>query len=324
VIDIPPPIELTPPDLDEHRKGNMGVEYVTTLEGGAPGPHAVITALIHGNELCGAVALDFLLRARFTPRRGRLTLVFANVAAFRTFDPSNPSLSRFLDEDMNRVWSPEVLDGPRTSIELARAREIRPVVEAADFLLDLHSMQYPGEPLTLCGRTKRGRALARALGFPGWVVSDGGHEGGRRLIDHPVFSSPSGAPTALLVECGQHWEAVAALNAIEAVLRFLLHLGMADEAFATPHLGAPARGGQRFVEVTHVVTALTDHFVLETDLDSMDVIGRAGTLIARDGRHEIRTPYDGCVLVMPARRVRRGQTAVRLGRLVPDACRADR
>jgi len=42
----------------------------------------------------------------------------------------------------------------------------------------------------------------------------------------------------------------------------------------------------------------------------------AGTLLARDGAREIRTPYDDCVLVMPTRRPRRGETAVRLGRRV--------
>ncbi|HEY1506592.1 MAG TPA: peptidase M14, partial [Stellaceae bacterium] len=41
---------------------------------------------------------------------------------------------------------------------------------------------------------------------------------------------------------------------------------------------------------------------------------RKGTVIARDGGKEIRTPYDDCVLIMPSRRFARGQTAVRLGR----------
>jgi hypothetical protein len=44
------------------------------------------------------------------------------------------------------------------------------------------------------------------------------------------------------------------------------------------------------------------------------VIPRAGTVIARDGKTDIRTPYDQCVLIMPTRRISRGQTAVRLGR----------
>jgi hypothetical protein len=46
----------------------------------------------------------------------------------------------------------------------------------------------------------------------------------------------------------------------------------------------------------------------------MEVIPKAGTLIANDGKDEIRTPYDDCVLIMPSRRTAVGQTAVRLGR----------
>ena len=42
----------------------------------------------------------------------------------------------------------------------------------------------------------------------------------------------------------------------------------------------------------------------------------SGTLIGRDGDREIRTPYSDCVLIMPTRRPRKGETAVRLGRFV--------
>ena len=49
-------------------------------------------------------------------------------------------------------------------------------------------------------------------------------------------------------------------------------------------------------------------------VEGMMVIGRRDTPIARDGGREIRTPYDDCVLIMPTRRPRKGETAVRLGR----------
>jgi hypothetical protein len=45
-------------------------------------------------------------------------------------------------------------------------------------------------------------------------------------------------------------------------------------------------------------------------------VPRRGTLLARDGGLPVRTPYDECVLIMPTRRPRRGETAVRLGRYV--------
>ncbi|HSK40651.1 MAG TPA: succinylglutamate desuccinylase/aspartoacylase family protein, partial [Arenibaculum sp.] len=239
-------IELTPPDIEPYRRGNTGVDYVTTWTGPGPGPHVVVNALIHGNEPCGAAALDLLLRLGVRPTRGRLTFAFANVAAYRTFDRASPTLARFLDEDMNRLWDPAVLDGARRSIELDRARALRPVYESADYLLDLHSRQDSGEPLTLCGMTVRGRALACAIGYPRWIVADAGHAGGRRLLDHPRFSAPDPAPpvtlpaalpAALLVECGGHRDAKSARVATEVALRFLRHLDMIDPGIVAPFLG---------------------------------------------------------------------------------------
>ena len=49
----------------------------------------------------------------------------------------------------------------------------------------------------------------------------------------------------------------------------------------------------------------------------LEVIPEAGTVIARDGKRAVTTPYDDCVLVMPSLRLKPGQTAVRLGREVP-------
>ena len=46
------------------------------------------------------------------------------------------------------------------------------------------------------------------------------------------------------------------------------------------------------------------------------MIPRKGTEIARDGDQSVRTPYDECVLIMPSRRLTKGQTAVRLGRYI--------
>ncbi|WP_457831950.1 hypothetical protein, partial [Staphylococcus aureus] len=76
------------------------------------------------------------------------------------FDPAEPTASRFVEEDFNRLWDAAVLDGPRHSLELARARSIRRLIEDTDILLDLHSMLWDSEPLLLSGETAKGRALA--------------------------------------------------------------------------------------------------------------------------------------------------------------------
>ncbi|WP_236024645.1 M14 family metallopeptidase [Arenibaculum pallidiluteum] len=312
-----PPVELAPPDITPFRRGNTGTEFATTYDSGVRGPHALINALMHGNELGGAIALDFLHRS-IRPRRGHITLVHANVAAFARFDPRHPARSRFVEEDMNRVWDDAILDGPRRGVELDRARALRPLYAQADALLDLHSMQLPGPPLLLCGRAGRARRLARELGWPGWVVADGGHVAGPRLIDYRPFAAPEEHRTAVLLECGQHWARASALAAIEGSLRFLVQQGVIDAEDAAPHLPAGLSGAdvpRRFVEITEVVTAGAEPFTWTRGFESLELVAAPGTVIGHDGGRPIATPYPDCVLLMPARQPHPGQTAVRLGRL---------
>lgn len=311
------PVELEPPDIARHRTGNRGIDYVTTLESGAPGPHVMLSALVHGNELCGAIALDHLLREGVRPLRGRLTLAFVNVAAFERFDPARPTESRFVDEDFNRVWSLEVLEGRRDSVELRRARALRPLLDEVDLLLDIHSMQHPTEPLMLCGPLAKGRRLARAVGVPAHVVSDAGHAAGTRMRDYEAFADPASPRNALLVECGQHWARGTAEVAIDVALRFLACLEVLDPGFVAERLGGEPPAEQRVIEVTAPVTIETDAFRFAAEYRGLEVIPRAGTVIGWDGEREVRTPYDQCVLVMPSRRLRRGESAVRFGRYLP-------
>ncbi len=309
-------MQLQPIDIERYAQGNTGIGHVWHFAGPVTGPHAAILALIHGNELCGAHALAFLLDHGLRPARGALTLAFANVDAYRAFDPANPGAARCLDEDMNRVWSPDVLDGPRQSRDLARARALRPVLDKVDLLLDLHSMQLDSPPLVLSGPLAKGRTFARTLGVPRHVVADSGHAAGVRLRDYGGFGDPGSQKNALLVECGQHYDPAAADVAIDCCLRLLVALGMLDRAEAMRLRPLPAAAPQQVVEVTEAVTIATDNFAFAGDWTGMEVIPKAGTIIGHDGDRAVVTPYDDCVLVMPSRRQSRGQTAVRLGRLL--------
>ena len=311
-----PPVEVVFPDLGRWAPGSGSLPYVWRFASDRPGPHVVVQALTHGNEVCGAIALDWLLGAGFRPARGTFTAVFANVDAYQLFDPAEPFASRCVDEDFNRLWTDEVLDGPRVSTELARARALRQVYDAADYLLDLHSMTDPCPPLALAGRQRKGLELALALGVPAHIVVDAGHAAGKRLRDYAFFDDPDDPRNALLVECGQHWERAAPEVARQATLRFLRHFGMVEPAFLDEHLDPQPLPPQRAIEVTDVVTIETDGFAFATPATGLDVLPKGGTLLARDGDRDVFTPYDDCVLIMPTRRPRRGETAVRLGRFV--------
>jgi predicted deacylase len=305
-------VRLTAPDISRWVAGNTGVAGFTTRASDQPGPHVALLGIAHGNEIAGAIVLDRLLQAGLAPTRGRLTFGFVNLAAYERFDPRQPTASRFVDEDINRVWDPAVLDGPRRSIELDRAREIRPLIDTVDALFDLHSMLWPSDPLILCGTSPKGRHLAVGAGVPGLVVADHGHASGRRLIDYSRFSDAATPCAASLVEAGQHWEGMTVDTMLASVAGLLRHLDMVDEHRAPP----PERAGRRFAEVTVVVTAATTGFAFVQPYRGGEIIPRRNTLIALDGETEIRTPHDDCLLVMPSLRPSRGHTAVRLARFV--------
>jgi predicted deacylase len=322
------PIELQAPDLARWAAGNTGTPYVWSFDAGRPGPHVMVQALTHGNELCGAIALDELLAAQpqwRQPLHGRLTLAFGNVEAFARWDPAEPDRSRFVDEDFNRVWADEALFGSRDSLELRRARQLRPFVDAADLLLDMHSMSDACKPLMVCGTTGRGgekaAALSRRLRVPEVLLIDTGHPSGLRMIERGSFADPRHARTALLIECGQHWEHAAADVARDTLLRFLGHAGVLEPAFVAAGLqriGRAPPAQQQLVRVTEAVVARSDAFRFVRPFRGLEVIERAGEPIASDGDLSIRAPYDNTVLVMPATAHRKvGTTMVRLGRIEP-------
>ena len=312
----PHPIELQAPDIEPYRAGNTGVDYVTTFDSGAAGPHVMISAIVHGNELCGPVALDWLFRQNVRPQNGRLTLAFVNVAAYGNWDPDDPFASRWVDEDFNRLWAPDVLEDDRKTVELERARALRPILDTVDLLLDIHSMQTPSPPLMMAGPLAKGRALAREVGVPELVVTDKGHAAGRRMRDYAGFADPESAKNALLVECGQHWAAGAGDLATETAVRFLRAAGSVDALFGQD-VAPAAAPAQHFIEVTEGVTIQAETFTFAREFQGGEVIPEAGTLLGHDGDQPVHTPYDDCVLIMPTRRTYRGQTAVRLGRFVP-------
>ncbi len=304
-------VQLTAPDIGTWIAGNTGIPGFTTRVSPRPGPHVALLALAHGNEIAGAIALDQLLGSELAPTRGKLTFGFVNLAAYERFDPRQPTLSRFVDEDINRVWDETVLDGPRRSVELDRARAIRPLLETVDVLLDLHSMLWPSGPLILCGSTEKGRALAGGIGVPALVVADRGHASGKRIIDYTRFATPDTPCVANLVEAGQHWQLSTVETTLSSIAGLLRHLDVADVA------STPRSEPQRVAEVTTVVTASSNGFAFVQPWQGGEVVPRRNTLLAFDGVTEIRTPYDNCLLVMPSLRPSRGHTAVRLARFVP-------
>jgi predicted deacylase len=313
-------VELTAPDISAYRHSNVGIDYVTRLDSGKPGPHVIVQALTHGNELSGAITLDYLFKEKFQPSCGVVSFIFANVAAYAMWDPQNPDGNRFVEEDFNRVWSDDVLKGPRDSVELRRARELVDYIDTADYLLDLHSMSAPSAPLMVCGVRPQGGQksinLSAKIGLPEWLMVDTGHANGLRMIERAAFGDPTKHNTAILLEAGQHWEKSCEQIARETTLKFLKVTGVAEAAWVDPRCSLPVKE-QKVVQVTEGYAAKSLDFEWLEVYNGLEVIEKAGTALANDAGYALRTPYDNAVLIMPTRskRFTVGSTMLRFGRI---------
>ena len=304
------------PDLYRYRQGTVVAPYTLCFESNIPGPTVAITALIHGNEYAGAVALDRLAKALDGVSMGRLYLCFAHHEAYGQYDPERPLASRYLQRDMNRVWDDDLAQNGDASWEAGRARELLPIIEECDFLLDLHTMVRPGPPLAIIGPAARHRDLAMAMGMPDWLVIDPGHASGRRLTDYRRFRDDNQYASAILLECGGHQETSSIKAAEHACWRFLNALHLAD----LPKGMAPEEPttAQQLVRTTHTLTPSdSTPFSFSRPFQGLELLPEGGTLVAMDGEREIRTPYENCVLLMPSILPHPDDTALRFGRIEP-------
>ena len=308
------PVELSAPDITEYRESNSGVEYIHTMDSGKSGPHVLISAVVHGNELWGAIAADWLLQQAVKPVAGRLSVGFMNVEAYLSYDADHPNRSRWVDEDFNRLWGPGVLADPKRTVtsEVRRARSVQPFLDTVDLLLDIHSMQQPCVPLMMAGMVAKGRHLAAQVGIPSAVITDSGHTEGMRMRDYAAFRDPDSARNALLIECGQHWERATGNVAKATMVRFLRASKIVENDFGHELLKTIRQAPvQAFYEVGETVTVESDAFIFDQPCEGFEHLPK-DTLIGRDGSRLITAPFDTTVLIMPSKRLHPGKTAVRL------------
>lgn len=318
--DVTPGFSLRVPDISPWRAGNTGVEGVWHFDSGKPGRNVMISALVHGNELCGAWAIKGLLEAGVRPEQGTLTLALCNLEAFDRFDAAHHDASRFVDHDMNRQWLNERMDAGDGS-ERRRAAALRPFVQRADWLLDIHSMHEPSAPLLLTGVQPRNLALARAMRSPEHIVVDAGHKDGVRMRDYGRFGLPdeqAGDTRSLLIECGFHGDPASLHVAKDQCVRFIEQSGVVSTLGLEQQLHGwrmPDAPRQWALEVTHPVVARSAAFRFVAPYTGLECIEKQGTVIGDNEGEPVLTPYDDCVLVMPStRQAQTGVTVVRYAR----------
>jgi len=157
------------------RTGTLDRVLGTVSTGARGGPLLVVTVGIHGNEPAGLHAMRRVLREldrRDVSASGRLVVFVGNRAGLARN-------VRFVDEDMNRLWSrghvEELRHGdPRQdSVERAEQRELLDRLEAeldsaegGVVHLDLHSTSGLGPPFAVVAGPSSSRDAAARLGVP--------------------------------------------------------------------------------------------------------------------------------------------------------------
>lgn len=216
---------------------SLPLESVESVEGvtrfasdpSCPRPHLVIVGAIHGDERCGLLALrrlgDELSTGVLTLRTGTLTLVHGNPAATEhrsRCTPTGVDLNRLFDyrfvEELPRaLWQPEH----------HRALALRPVLEAADAVVDLHSAGSPTPPFVIASRVAASEPLALALGLEYVTL---GWDGPAMLGEQVLLAVLTRRERpGVAVECGQHEAAGAPDVAYRCAKRALSYFGMIEK-----------------------------------------------------------------------------------------------
>ena len=193
-----------------------------------PGPHLLVTGAIHGNEICGTAGIIDIIERFHTGalRLKRGTLTFVPVCNPQAFAKG----VRGIDANLNRVIAPH--KKPKNYEEKLACR-LLPLIDAADYMLDLHSYSCQGTAYVFQDYAdKKTAAFADALGLPhiitGWPkmfahADAKGLNGG----DTVSYAHTKGV-TGVVVECGNHEDPQSPVIAVRMIENAMAYLDMAS------------------------------------------------------------------------------------------------
>lgn len=267
---------------------------IARIEGLEPGPNMLVFVAVHGNEKCGIDACERVL-PRLNLVRGSLTIVVGNPKAV-------VQGVRYTEVNLNRMFRPdaELPESLRGMYEYERSRELMPLIESADAVLDIHSSGTPDAlPFVICANDMRD--TASLLNFPivssGWAeVEPGGTDDYAESLGVRGFCA----------ECGYHSDMSTIDRAEDVLLRFLALYGVIGQVLPA------AQEPEQIVQMTFVHKAKVD-FVPTRAFRDFDPVS-AGEVIGTDGGTPIVAPEDGVVVFVRARQ-RGGDEAFVFGKV---------
>ena len=266
-----------------------------------PKPYVGVCGSMHGNEPCGAAAIQRIASAfkegALEPAKGTVFLIHANPEA----SSQGRRHSRGGD-DLNRLWDFEFTETLRREAwgyEHHRVLELKEVLGELDLFLDLHSARTPTPPFGISNGEASIDDIAKEVGISFLVQSWYG------LADKVItgFLKLAGVP-ALSVECGSHDDPEISDTAHRIAMNFLRVTGAIDD-------GNETNGTEvRTVHVVETITKPSDEFGFGAPWKGFQQL-EPGTLVGRDRVTEIRVSRP-CYAVLPNEDVEIGEDVIYL------------
>jgi succinylglutamate desuccinylase len=266
---------------------------VTRKNGTGPGKTVAVIGGVHGNESVGMSALRWA-RETITPEAGTVYFIEGNPEAVR-------KNVRFIEKNLNRCFSKE-LSGD--SLEELRARELMPILDECDMLLDIHaSNSHDATPFVIC--EENGMEIGCLLDFP--IISTGWDALEPGTTDWYVNQQRK---IGIGIECGSvHRPEETLTLAQESILRFLRYTGNlegGEESHDIP---------QRHIHVHTVAHRSTEPVTFSRDYADFELLEHE-EVFARSGDREYVAGQDDCI-IFPRPNAPFGAEIFILGREIP-------
>lgn len=282
--------------------------------GDEPGPLLVVFGAMHGNEPAGVKALDLVMKmleveSITNPKfsfKGKMIALVGNCLAFH-------KKRRFMDHDLNRSWTDEIVDQSLTDEEdnlTCEQQEIKEIMHLLKrevetyqpsqlIVLDLHTTSSHGGIFSIATDDPMSLSIAKELHAP---VILGMLDGIKGTSMHYFRGTNFGIPTtSLAFESGQHNDTISVRRAIAAVINCLRTLGcVAPDDVENVHDAILIEFSEGLPKVSELVTkhsiAKGDSFEMLPNFKSFDVVHK-GQHLANNIHGPIHCPADGRILM---------------------------
>ena len=295
-----------------------------SFSGLRPGPKLMVTGAVHGNEVCGPIAINRVLD---DIAAGRLRIAAGTVTFVPTVNPlAYAKRMRVGDRNLNRNLFPT--EQP-AEFEDHIANWLCPLLSAHDVLLDCHSTHANNPAFAMIGpRNNSGalqpfvfeaaeRAMAKILGVnrfvDGWLdtyatgtvrraarLAAGGVGGADARKAQLNTDARYGVGTteytrsvggyAITLECGSHNDPQSPEVAYRAIRNTLAHLGISTDPAPQPVQT------YEYLSMVDVIDRLDASDTFSRAWGSFDHFKQGELIATRATGEEVRAPFDGRIL----------------------------